>query len=98
MSTHTEKGASLKTYFSVFALLMLMTALTVWVSFVDLGRFNDLIALSIAGFKATLVILYFMHVRYSEKLIWVMIGTGFYFLTILLLITLADYVARQTIG
>ncbi len=94
MSTET-KGPSLGVYFAIFGSLLALTALTVWVSFVDLGKFNDVIALSIASFKAMLVILYFMHVRYSEKLIWVTVGTGFYFLSLLLLITLADYIARQ---
>lgn len=97
MSSEAEKTISLRTYFAIFGILLVMTALTVGVSFIDLGKFNDMIALSIAGFKALLVILYFMHVRYSEKLIWIAVGAGFYWLSILLVITLADYIARQAL-
>ena len=55
-------------YFAVFATLMVLTALTVIVAYFNFGAWNKVIALSIAGFKATIVVLYFMHVKYASKL------------------------------
>ena len=66
MSNHV---VPLRVYFSVFGALMVLTAITVAVAFFDLGVLNNVVALGIAGLKATLVILYFMHVRYSGRLI-----------------------------
>ena len=55
-------------YLSVFAALMGLTALTAWIAFQDLGRWNDVVALAIATTKMTLVIVFFMHVKYSTRL------------------------------
>ena len=64
-------------YYTIFAILMLCTGLTVWVAFLDLGPLNTIAALAIAVFKATLVVLFFMHVKYSPRLTWaVVIGLG----------------------
>ena len=90
----TEHKEGLKVYFTIFGILMLLTAVTVVAAYVDLGRMNTFIALAIAGFKGTLVILYFMHVRHSERLIWVWISAGFYFLVLIIAITMADYIGR----
>jgi cytochrome c oxidase subunit 4 len=73
---------------------MLGTALTVLIANYDLGRWNAIVALSIAVFKATLVVLYFMHVRYSSKLTWVFVGAGLVWLIILFSFTLSDYMTR----
>ncbi len=81
-------------YFAVFAALMILTALTVWAAFQDFGPLNTVIALGIACVKATLVVLYFMHVRYGGRLVWVMISGALIWLGILLVITLADYASR----
>jgi cytochrome c oxidase subunit 4 len=78
----------------IFAALMVGTALTVWIAYYDLGRWNAIVALSIAVFKATLVVLYFMHVRYSSKLTWVFVGAGIIWLIILFAFTLSDYMTR----
>jgi cytochrome c oxidase subunit 4 len=86
--------APLKIYLAVFAALMVLTFVTVEVAFVDLGAFSPAIALSIACLKATLVILYFMHVRWSEKLVWILVGVGFLWLAILIAITMSDYLSR----
>jgi cytochrome c oxidase subunit 4 len=83
-----------KVYFSVFAALMVLLALTVWVARLPLGAFNIYVAMSIAVVKAVLVVLYFMHVRYSSRLIWVVAGAGFVWLLLLFGLTMADYTTR----
>lgn len=83
-----------RVYFTVFIALIILTAVTVWVAFHDLGALNNIVALGIACIKATLVILYFMHVRYSSKLTWIFIGGGILFLLILFTITMGDYLTR----
>ncbi len=84
----------LKVYFAVFGTLMVLTGVTVWVAFHNLGPYNAVVALAIACTKAVLVILYFMHARYSGKLTWVVIVAGFFWLGILLVLTMTDYVTR----
>jgi len=83
-----------KVYFAIFTLLILFTALTVAAATRDLGPFNTPIALGIATLKATLVVLYFMHVRYNPRLIWLAIGLGVAWLGVLLIVTLSDYTTR----
>lgn len=90
----SEHVVSRKVYFVIFGALMVGTALTVWIANYDLGRWNAIVALSIAVFKATLVVLYFMHVRYSSKLTWVFVGAGIVWLIILFAFTLSDYMTR----
>lgn len=92
MSDHV---VSLKIYFAVFAALMVLTAATVAAAFLDLqGSLNTVLALTIAIVKATLVILFFMHVRYSSKLTWVYAASGFFWLLVLLAFLMADYMSR----
>lgn len=75
--------------------LLVLTAVTVKAAFIDLGPWNPVIALLIATVKATLVILFFMHVKgASEKLTGVVVVSGFFFLAILLSLSLADYMTR----
>ena len=83
-----------QTYFVVFGTLLLFTALTVIVANFDLGRMNDVAAITIAVTKMMLVLLFFMHVRYSSRLIWVIVASMFFWLLILLLLTLTDYSSR----
>ena len=83
-----------KTYFLIFGGLMVLTGLTVWVATFDLGRWNAIVALSIAVVKATLVVLYFMHVRYSSKLTWVFVCAGVIWVIILFGFTLSDFLTR----
>jgi len=91
----SEHVVSRKIYFAIFGALMVLTAVTVWVANFDLpGPLNAILALSIAVFKATLVVLYFMHVRYSSKLTWVFVGAGLIWLIILIAFTLSDYLTR----
>jgi len=83
-----------RVYYTIFAALIVLTIVTVIVAFIDLGPFNNLIAMTIAVAKATLVVLYFMHVRYSGKLTWVFAGAGFVWLIILFVFLLNDYLTR----
>jgi cytochrome c oxidase subunit 4 len=91
----SEHIVSRKVYFAIFGALMVFTALTVYVAFLDLGgALNTIVALTIAVIKATLVVLYFMHVRYSARLIWVIVVAGFFWLGIMFVFTLSDYLTR----
>jgi len=83
-----------RTYYTIFFILLFCTYLTVQVSYFDLGRFNAMAALIIAAFKATLVVLFFMHVKYSSRLIWAVAASGLFWLGLLLFITMADYLTR----
>ena len=82
------------TYYAIFAALMVGTALTVGAAFVDLGALNTVVALLIAFTKATLVVLFFMHVKYSPRLTWLVVIASLFWLGLLLFITLGDYVTR----
>lgn len=88
----------LRVYFGVFLALLAGTALTTWVSTVDLGALNNAVALSIAGTKAALVILYFMHVRYQTRLIWAFSIAGFVWLVLFFVLILADYDMRVPVA
>ncbi len=82
------------TYYTIFGALMVLTAVTVVAAFIDLGILSFPVALAIAIFKATLVILYFMHLKYNSSLTKLVAGTAFFFLFILLALTMVDYVTR----
>jgi cytochrome c oxidase subunit 4 len=84
----------LKTYFTIFGLLMVLTTTTVIAAFINMGPLNFPIALGIAITKATLVILFFMHLKYSSRLTKLICGTAFFFLLILFGLTLSDYLSR----
>jgi len=97
MSEHTEHAehkVSLGTYFAVFVALLVFTALTVFVAFFDLGYLNNVVALGIAAIKATLVVLFFMHVKYSSRLTKLIVVAGLFWLAILLILTSTDYLSR----
>ena len=81
-------------YYMIFAALLVGTAVTVGVAFVDLGPLNNVVMLSIACAKALLVVLFFMHVRWSTRLTWVVAGAGFFWLLILFTLTMSDYLSR----
>jgi cytochrome c oxidase subunit 4 len=84
----------LRIYYTIFAILMFCTYLTVQVAFLDLGPWNTVAALVIAVFKATLVVLFFMHVKYSPKLTWAVVIGSVFWLGILLALTMNDYLTR----
>jgi cytochrome c oxidase subunit 4 len=81
-------------YYGVFGALIVGTALTVLVAFYDLGPLNNIVMLLIASVKALLVILFFMHVRWSTRLTWVVAASGFVWLIILFGLTMTDYLTR----
>jgi cytochrome c oxidase subunit 4 len=83
------------TYFAVFGALLVGTAITVVAANINFGPMNDVIAMTIAVSKALLVLLFFMHVRYSSRLIWVVVCSMFFWLFILLALTLSDYGSRR---
>ena len=93
-SDHAHPVVPVRVYFVVFGALMLFSALTVWAAFQDFGLLNTPVALGIACTKATLVILYFMHVRYGPRLIWIFSTAAFFWVVILMVFTLGDYVSR----
>ncbi len=86
--------APIKLYLTIFAALMIGTALTVMVSAVDFGAMNNVVMLGIAITKALLVVLFFMHVRWSSRLTWVVAASGVFWLLILFTLTMADYLSR----
>jgi cytochrome c oxidase subunit 4 len=99
MSDHSEHHIVPKRiYFLVFFILIVMTWVTAYVSTVNLGRLNIFVALSIAIFKASLVILFFMHVKYGTRLTKMIVLAGLYWLILLLFIAMADLWTRGWMG
>ena len=85
-------------YLAVFAALMLGTFMTVWAAGQDFGAFNTVVALGIAVTKATLVILFFMHVKYSPRLTQLVVGVAFAFLALLIAGIVTDYYSPRLDG
>jgi cytochrome c oxidase subunit IV len=101
---HEHHVVSPLTYLTILGALLVFTAFTVWMSFIDLGEWrlpfgltlfwNPVVALAIACTKMTLVILFFMHVKYSRKLTKLTVASGFFFFLVLIGMTLTDYFSR----
>ncbi|HMQ55284.1 MAG TPA: cytochrome C oxidase subunit IV family protein [Anaerolineae bacterium] len=89
--------ASVRAYLLNFAGLMILLVLTVLVAYLDLGAIGKPLTLLIAVSKAALILLFFMHLRNSTGLVWVFGTMGFFFLIIMFIIAMGDYVARETI-
>lgn len=89
-----EKVVNPRTYVYVFLLLEILTVVTASVALVDLGAWNTVVALTIAVVKSTLVVLFFMHVRYSAKQTQLTVMVGLVWLMILLTLTITDYLTR----
>lgn len=85
-------------YVAVFLALVALTWVTTWVSTIDLGRLNIFVALSIAIFKASLVLLFFMHVKYGSRLTKMTVMAGIYWLTLLLFVAMVDLWTRGWMG
>src|ERR1700750_277488 len=99
MSEHSEHHIVPKSvYFLVFTALIVLTWVTAWISTVDLGPLNIYVALSIACFKASLVILFFMHVKYGTRLTKMIVMAGLYWLILLLFIAMTDLWTRNLMG
>jgi cytochrome c oxidase subunit IV len=91
----SEHIVSPRVYISILLVLMVGTGLTVFAAFYDFpGPLNAVVALTIAVVKATFVILYFMHVRYSSRLIWLIISAALFWLAIMFALTISDYWTR----
>jgi cytochrome c oxidase subunit IV len=91
----SEHVMSSKLYYTIWIALLCLTVITAAVSFVNLGPFNTIVALVIATFKALLVVLFFMHVKYtSEKLTKTVIVAAIFWLLLLLALSMADYTTR----
>src|SRR5574341_936357 len=88
MSGHV---VSPKVYMAVFGTLMVLTFTTVWAARHDFGEMNTVVALVIAVTKASLVVLFFMHVKYGSRLVWLVVCSAFVWLALLLVITMHDY-------
>ena len=95
MSEHVSPKS---VYYSIFGALMVLTAVTVFAAYVNLGNFNAPVALAIATFKASLVVLFFMHVKYSSRLTKLIVMTSLFFLLILVGETMMDYATRGLQG
>ena len=96
MSSGSATGhvSPISLYVTIFLALMVLTAVTVAAAYINLGQFNFLVAMIIAGFKASLVIWYFMHVKYQSSLTKLTVATGLFFLAILLGMMLIDYSSK----
>jgi cytochrome c oxidase subunit IV len=90
----SEHIVPVKTYIAVFAALIVLTALTTGVAYIDLGPLNTVIALAIAVTKMMLVVLFFMHMKYSSGMTRIVITAGIFWLAILIALTLADELTR----
>jgi cytochrome c oxidase subunit 4 len=93
-----EHVAPKSLYYAVFAALIVGTLLTYAAARVDMGALNNVVMLTIALIKAGLVILFFMHVRWGTRLTWLVVMSGFFWLLILLTITMADFLSRGWIA
>ncbi len=91
----SEHIVPVRIYATIFLVLLVGTALTVGAAFIDFPwRLNTIVALTIATVKATFVVLYFMHVRYSARLVWVIVIAALFWMGILFAFTFADYFTR----
>jgi len=91
---HTEHIVPPGIYATIITTLLALTGITVFAAFVDLGRFNIVVALLVATVKATLVVLFFMHAKYVPKRTKLVIISGIFWLALLLFMTLSDYASR----
>ncbi|MFZ0038166.1 MAG: cytochrome C oxidase subunit IV family protein [Candidatus Acidiferrales bacterium] len=91
----SEHVVPVRLYVSVFVALLCLTALTTGVAYIDLGAFNTVAALAIAGVKMLLVVLFFMHVKYSSGLTKIIVLAAIFWLALLISLTLTDVMTRQ---
>lgn len=94
MSSNQHHIVPLRVYLAIITALFLLTGLTVWVAFQDYGIFNNLVALSIAVVKALLVVMFFMHLKYSARILWLYAGAGGIWFIIMIALMLSDYRSR----
>ena len=95
----SEHIVPVRIYVTIFLVLLAGTALTVVAAFLDFPwKLNTIVALTIATAKATFVVLYFMHVRYSSRLVWVIVASALFWIGILFALTFSDYLTRGWIS
>ena len=94
----THHTVPLKTYFVIFGVLLLLLLATVGVAEINLGSLNTELALAIAVTKALLILLYFMHVKYSDRLTWCFAFAAFLWLGVLMALCMSDYLTRGWLG
>ena len=92
---HRQHVIASSVYVGIWAILMVLTGVTVFASYIEMGDFNIVVALLIATVKATLVVLFFMHLYYSSKLTKVTMIAAIFFLFLLLALSLTDYLTRS---
>jgi cytochrome c oxidase subunit IV len=91
---HEEHIVGPRVYLVIFGALLVFTAITVGASYLELGDFNVIVALAIACIKAVLVILFFMHVKYSSRLTKLTVAAGFFTFFVLITMSMTDYISR----
>jgi cytochrome c oxidase subunit 4 len=89
---------SLPANLTVFAALLALLLLTIGAAYLDMGSVNTVVALAIAVCKAVLIMLYFMHLRFANRLTWVFAGAAFLWLAILIALSMSDYLTRGWLG
>jgi len=82
------------TYLTIFGALLVGTAVTIGASYLELGAWNAVVALAIAVVKATLVVLFFMHIKYSSRLMKLTVGAGLFTFLVLVGMSMSDYISR----
>jgi cytochrome c oxidase subunit 4 len=87
-----------RTYYAVFAALIALTLLTVGVSFLELGTWHTTVGVLIGAVKATLVMLFFMHLLHASKASWLAVLAGLFWVAILMVLTLSDYLSRHVLA
>ncbi len=95
--THELHGSGYKVYFLVWSALVVLTVVTVYVSYIDFGIFNIVLAMVIASIKATIVALYFMHLKFEDSLTWVFALYPLCLLFLLIAMTMIDTFTRQNV-
>ena len=88
------KAPTARTYLITGIALLAFLALTIAAAHADLGAFNIVVAMAISFAKGALIVLFFMHMRYSKPILWVFVGAGFFWLGIMLVLAMSDYMSR----
>jgi cytochrome c oxidase subunit IV len=92
---HEHHVVGPKVYLSILLALLVLTATTTGAAYIEMGVFNPIVAIGIACLKAVLVILFFMHIRYSSRVMMLTVGAGFFTFLVLITMTLSDYISRN---
>jgi len=85
---------STRTYAATFGALLVLLALTIAAAYVPLGRFNWVAAMAISAAKTVLIVSFFMHLRSSNRIVWIAAGAGCFWLALLMILSLTDFWTR----